>query len=204
MEINSENPLSPVTRATWELELSDGLRWNRLSGRIFSACLAGLEICSFTLRSFTQYRSNYWATVSDLLLWLFKKERQWANRSCCSLKKSAKSDSLFEKSEPLFHSLDHKKRAICSKKQKSEFSTLIISLSQCQWGGGGWLHCSQKILHFLLNIITVDLLKTSAHNDFWVHSPHCEEFFAGIFFFLECNHRNIFTVGGGFLLNKYF
>ena len=61
---------------------------------------------SFTLRSYTQNRSFLRATVSDLLMSLFIKERLWVIRS---IKKINVSDSL------CFEKIARKKRAIRSK-----------------------------------------------------------------------------------------
>ena len=75
------------------------------------------------------FRSSLsWATVSNWLSSLFTKKRPWANRSCCSLKRTTVSDLLrllmtkeqrsyllFFTRELLFHSFAHKKRAIHTK-----------------------------------------------------------------------------------------
>ena len=71
---------------------------------------------SFTLRSYTQNRSFLRATVSDLLMSLFIKERLWVIRS---IKKINVSDSL------CFEQIARKKRAIRSK--NSYFSNVFDS-----------------------------------------------------------------------------
>ena len=63
-------------------------------------------------------------TGSLLLQSLLTKEQPCLIRSHCSLQKSNGSDSLFSKSESLFRSFAHKKRAIRSKKTKSKFPPL--------------------------------------------------------------------------------
>ena len=57
---------------------------------------------------------------SESLSSLFKKEWPGTNCSHCSLKKSDKSDSLFENSDLLFRSFPHKKLALPSKNQRAK------------------------------------------------------------------------------------
>ena len=93
---------------------------------------------------------------SDLLSMLFTKERPWANRSSHSLQKSDCErfapvalykicdgrDLLFSKSESLFRSFAHKKRALCSKNQSANSqpcSVTMIAYSYFWHGTWCWI-----------------------------------------------------------------
>ena len=102
----------------WAFVLSIFRSWLFRSQRSKKQWMWGNQSCHFLKKShceqiilFILYKI---VTVSGSLPLLFTKERQWANWSYRSFKKSDKSNSLFFMSESLIRSFVHKKRAICT------------------------------------------------------------------------------------------
>ena len=127
-------------RQGWQFDLSLSSLFKKDRYQWFALSLSKKRvICS---KSFWQFFTAFplFMPKCKPLPSLFTKEQLWAICYRCSLQKSDGSDSLFSKIELLFHSFAYKKRAICSKSEKTKeqipnpgWRWLMMSCSRRVW-----------------------------------------------------------------------